>query len=103
MIFVGGQSQFGVLLQFTLRTYPTQGPAFAGPLVFPGAAFEAFVPVLEEYISKMEPQDHLIVEFSRAPPHFYVSIPNAPWAHALILSIARSCCSSVSARASFSC
>ncbi|THH09751.1 hypothetical protein EW146_g8591 [Bondarzewia mesenterica] len=76
----GGQSQFGVILQFILRAYPTQGPAFSGPLVFPGTAFESFVPVLEEFITtKMGVQDHLIVEFSRAPPHFYPGLVVIPY------------------------
>lgn len=46
-ILIGAPGRFGVVLEFVLRAYPTQGPVHGGPLVFPGTAFEAFVPVLD--------------------------------------------------------
>ena len=45
----GGTSRFGVVLEFVLRAYPTQGPANVGAVVLPGTAFDGVLAALEVF------------------------------------------------------
>ncbi|KAH9930455.1 FAD-binding domain-containing protein [Epithele typhae] len=72
----GGGGQFGIVVEFVFKVLPSVGPISAGFMAFPGSAVESLAKTLsvscalQEWQSTQSGAERLMVQFSRAPPHF---------------------------------
>ncbi|TFY67759.1 hypothetical protein EVG20_g3835 [Dentipellis fragilis] len=69
----GGGNQFGIVVEFELRTYPAPGPATTGTLIYPGTEFDG------EFHEQASVDEKLTVVWARPGPHFKPTIIVAPW------------------------
>ncbi|KAI0080431.1 FAD-binding domain-containing protein [Panus rudis PR-1116 ss-1] len=75
----GGGNQFGIVADFTVKTYPAHGSATVGALGYPGTELANVVQAVKKFTAQQTPGQWLIMTFARAPPEFYPSILLLPY------------------------
>ena len=46
-LFAGGGNEFGIVVEFTLRAFPTAGPFTVGILAYPGSEIQSLLNVVQ--------------------------------------------------------
>lgn len=75
----GGGSQFGVVVEFVLKSYPVREPAQTGILAYPGTQLPALLEALQVFLSLQQQDSIIMMFFSRMPPYFQPSIAIMPY------------------------
>ncbi len=50
-LFAGGGNQFGIVVEFTLRAFPTAGPFTVGILAYPGSEIQSLLKVVQVWMA----------------------------------------------------
>ncbi|KAF9467436.1 FAD-binding domain-containing protein [Collybia nuda] len=74
----GGTNQFGIVAEFVLKTHPDV-PALAGALAYPGTQLAKVLEVTHNFLKIQPPSSHLVLLFTRSPPHFYPGVVILPY------------------------
>ncbi|KAF8148698.1 FAD-binding domain-containing protein [Crassisporium funariophilum] len=75
----GGGNQFGIVVEFTLKAFPTSGPFNVGALMYPGTEIENVLTVVQEWKMSYTTREKLNITFGRPGPHFKPMITILPW------------------------
>ena len=91
-LITGGGNQFGIIVDFTVKAYPSRGPTTLGALGYPGTELANVIQAvkvcqspqplhqtwtlthsLQKFNAVQTPGQWVIMTFARAPPEFYVT------------------------------
>ncbi|KAI0030101.1 FAD-binding domain-containing protein [Vararia minispora EC-137] len=75
----GGGGQFGLVVEFTFKLYPSSGPYGTGVIVYPGDEMENVIKVIQGWKAGQTPFERFTINFSRSAPHWKPSIVMLPW------------------------
>ncbi|THH13191.1 hypothetical protein EW146_g7004 [Bondarzewia mesenterica] len=75
----GGGCQFGIVVEFVLRTFPSPGPSTIGSLVYSGTVFPDVLKVIQEFVTTATVHEKVGLMFTRPAPHFQPTVVVTPW------------------------
>jgi len=75
----GGGNQFGIVVEFVLKTFPAANSITMGSLVYPGTEIANVLRVVQEWKKNMTSKEHLGLAFGRAAPYFQPAVMIMPY------------------------
>ncbi|KAF5316767.1 hypothetical protein D9619_006849 [Psilocybe cf. subviscida] len=75
----GGGNQFGIVVEFVIKAFPTWGPFIVGALAIPGKEIDETLRAIQGWKSTFSAHEKITITFGRPGPHFNPVVTILPW------------------------